>query len=66
MVWETTNGIGCGIQHCDGSYGDRRKQTLVVYNYMQTGNFINNKIYDVGAPCSKCPGTCTDDKLCTV
>ncbi|KIH45124.1 SCP-like protein, partial [Ancylostoma duodenale] len=59
MVWGATEHIGCGIHNC-------KDQTLVVCNYRTAGNTINQKIYDVGTPCSECPETheCTEEKLC--
>ncbi|VDM63996.1 unnamed protein product [Angiostrongylus costaricensis] len=48
LVWQETKYVGCGIKEC-------YDKTLVVCQYKKAGNRFNNKIYDVGPPCSKCP-----------
>ncbi|CAJ0602553.1 unnamed protein product [Cylicocyclus nassatus] len=58
MIWQSTKVIGCAVVNCP-------KMSLVVCNYKKAGNILNSKIYETGAPCSKCPGGCSEG-LCTV
>ncbi|CAJ0598974.1 unnamed protein product [Cylicocyclus nassatus] len=58
MVWQSTKVIGCAVQACP-------KMSLAVCNYKEAGNMLNAKIYETGAPCSKCPGGCSEG-LCVV
>ncbi|KIH59999.1 hypothetical protein ANCDUO_09758 [Ancylostoma duodenale] len=65
MVWGETDRVGCGIHHCYGDKGDRKKQTLVVCNYLVFGNIANHTIYEIGEPCKKCPvGYTCENYLC--
>ena len=69
MVWGQTNKIGCGYSSYRQGHLIKK---LIVCNYGKAGNLLNAPIYEVGRPCSKCPGTtcsrkfpglCTDTRL---
>ncbi|KIH42643.1 hypothetical protein ANCDUO_27370, partial [Ancylostoma duodenale] len=65
LAWGETDRIGCAIESCWGEKGDKRKQTLVVCNYMETGNRVGKKVYEIGEPCDQCPqGYKCEGKLC--
>ncbi|KAI1705209.1 peptidase inhibitor 16 [Ditylenchus destructor] len=74
MAWEKTREIGCGIAHCpDDKCGIIScGMTLVVCNYYPPGNYIDQRVYISGAPCSETSGcvntpasTCnTSSNLC--
>ncbi|EEB16252.1 Ves G 5 allergen precursor, putative [Pediculus humanus corporis] len=58
LVWHDTHFVGCGRR----DYGLNK---LYVCNYGPTGNWINEPVYTVGEPCSKCPQGCScDEYLC--
>ncbi|KAI1706675.1 cysteine-rich secretory protein family domain-containing protein [Ditylenchus destructor] len=58
MAWAKTTKLGCGVQYCsDGGF------TIVVCNYSPAGNYINQLVYQAGAPCSQCI-TAYSDQLC--
>ncbi|KAI1712371.1 cysteine-rich secretory protein family domain-containing protein [Ditylenchus destructor] len=69
MAWEKTREIGCGVTWCP-----EQKMTLVVCNYSPTGNYINERVYISGPPCTQTSGcvntpasTCdTSSNLCFV
>ena len=52
MVWWESNKLGCGAKRC----GDR---TILVCNYAPGGNYVGQRPYTEGRPCSKCP-----DNIC--
>ncbi|KAK0421280.1 hypothetical protein QR680_015154 [Steinernema hermaphroditum] len=51
MAWARTTEVGCGISHCRNG---RKSQSIVVCNYREQGNYIDEKIYEIGEPCSNC------------
>ena len=58
MVWWESNKLGCGAKKC----GDR---TILVCNYAPGGNYVGQRPYKSGAPCSECPsGMSCEDNLC--
>ncbi|KAK5964420.1 SCP domain-containing protein [Trichostrongylus colubriformis] len=57
MAWWNNLQVGCAINQCDGL-------KLVVCMYSPGGNDVGKQIYNVGAPCSQCPGQCQED-LCS-
>ncbi|CAD5226999.1 unnamed protein product [Bursaphelenchus xylophilus] len=59
MAWAQCRSMGCAVQKCN--FG-----TYVVCNY-DSGNMINDNIYNTGEPCSACPqGMECQDALCAV
>ena len=58
MVWWESNKLGCGAKRC----GDR---TILVCNYAPGGNYVGQRPYTAGKPCSKCGDNLTcEDNLC--
>lgn len=58
MAWWESNKLGCGARKC----GDR---TILVCNYAPGGNYVGQRPYTSGSPCSKCPGKMIcEDNLC--
>lgn len=58
MVWWESNKLGCGAKRC----GDR---TILVCNYAPGGNYVGQRPYKSGKPCSECPGDMAcEDNLC--
>ena len=58
MAWWESNKLGCGARKC----GDR---TILVCNYAPGGNYVGQRPYTSGKPCSRCPGEMTcEDNLC--
>ena len=58
MVWWESNKLGCGAKRC----GDR---TILVCNYAPGGNYVGQRPYTAGKPCSKCSDNQTcEDNLC--
>lgn len=58
MAWWESNKLGCGARKC----GDR---TILVCNYAPGGNYVGQRPYVTGKPCSKCPADMTcEDNLC--
>ena len=58
MVWWESNKLGCGAKKC----GDR---TILVCNYAPGGNYVGQRPYKTGTPCSECPsGMTCEDNLC--
>lgn len=67
LVWAKTQYVGCGL----AIYGDRNTTKKInnkkvyykrlVCNYAPAGNVIDEQVYQIGAPCSKCPqGKCNN------
>lgn len=53
LVWAETYKLGCSAIHADkGKYG---KRLIVICNYGPGGNFLDQKVYRRGEPCSQCP-----------
>ncbi|KAI1699819.1 cysteine-rich secretory protein family domain-containing protein [Ditylenchus destructor] len=69
MAWENTREIGCGVAQCP-----EQGMTMVVCNYYPPGNFMNERVYISGPPCTGTSGcvntpasTCdTSSNLCFV
>jgi len=60
MVWWESNKLGCGAKRC----GDR---TILVCNYAPGGNYVGQRPYSEGRPCSKCPeNMICEDNLCVL
>lgn len=58
MVWWESNKLGCGAKRC----GDR---TILVCNYAPGGNYVGQRPYSAGKPCTKCGDNFTcEDNLC--
>ncbi|TKR86800.1 hypothetical protein L596_011318 [Steinernema carpocapsae] len=47
MAWATTTEVGCGLAHCLSP----KSKTLVVCNYRESGNWLDEQIYELGEPC---------------
>ncbi|CAJ0588361.1 unnamed protein product, partial [Cylicocyclus nassatus] len=56
MVWQKTKAIGCAVADCNA-------MSFVVCNYKEAGNMLYGQIYEIGKPCTKCPGSCSNN-LC--
>lgn len=54
MVWAQTEAIGCGLVR-------RQRKSELVCNYLPAGNVLDEPIYTIGKPCSKC----TDGSTCS-
>ncbi|BFZ19718.1 hypothetical protein BsWGS_22757 [Bradybaena similaris] len=69
VVWAKTSAMGCGVTYCP-RFNQARKigfteGFLVVCNYGPGGNYIGEKPYEAGTPCSQCPsGTTCGQGLC--
>ena len=58
MTWWESDKLGCGAKRC----GER---TILVCNYAPGGNYVGQKPYRQGKPCSECPkGSLCDNNLC--
>lgn len=66
MVWYNTHVVGCGYHYC-GPDRVRKPYHNYVCNYCPIGNYPDKvgTPYESGQPCSKCPGRCKRNKLCT-
>uniref|UniRef100_A0A915AA53 SCP domain-containing protein n=1 Tax=Parascaris univalens TaxID=6257 RepID=A0A915AA53_PARUN len=51
MAWGATTKIGCGIATNCGKRG--RNVIIVVCQYLEAGNYIDEPIYELGKPCVK-------------
>lgn len=57
MIWANTFEVGCAM----GKYNSSDTNQLVtrmVCNYYPMGNIVGENIFEIGAPCSSCPGLC--------
>ncbi|BFZ19717.1 hypothetical protein BsWGS_22756 [Bradybaena similaris] len=69
IVWADTRSVGCGVKYCEhfnqaNSIGFSQGY-LIVCNYGPGGNWVGQKPYEAGTPCSHCPaGTTCAQGLC--
>ncbi|EFO95173.1 hypothetical protein GCK72_020242 [Caenorhabditis remanei] len=56
MIWATTGFVGCGVKNCgpDQDRFDQAFKIVVVCQYMEKGNVVDENIYEVGDTCSAC------------
>lgn len=67
MVWADSHSVGCAAHRCDTMEGlSFEKVTFLVCNYYPAGNFNDEKPYEEGEWCSKCPDNLLrcDQNLC--
>ncbi|XP_035596626.2 peptidase inhibitor 16-like [Oncorhynchus keta] len=67
MVWADSHSVGCAVHRCDTMEGlSFEKATFLVCNYYPAGNFNDEKPYEEGEWCSKCPDNLPrcDQNLC--
>ncbi|XP_055748249.1 peptidase inhibitor 16-like [Salvelinus fontinalis] len=67
MVWADSHSVGCAVHRCDTMEGlSFDKATFLVCNYYPAGNFNDEKPYEEGEWCSKCPDNLPrcDQNLC--
>ncbi|XP_045062755.1 peptidase inhibitor 16 [Coregonus clupeaformis] len=67
MVWADSHSVGCATHRCDTMEGlSFEKVTFLVCNYYPAGNFNDEKPYEEGERCSKCPDNLPrcDQNLC--
>uniref|UniRef100_A0A0X3NH22 GLIPR1-like protein 1 n=2 Tax=Schistocephalus solidus TaxID=70667 RepID=A0A0X3NH22_SCHSO len=63
MIWANTSKIGCAYNRCDNLGG--KNTHYWVCQYWPKGNYIGDKIYEVGRACSKCrPGQKCKNRQC--
>uniref|UniRef100_A0A5K3EQZ9 SCP domain-containing protein n=1 Tax=Mesocestoides corti TaxID=53468 RepID=A0A5K3EQZ9_MESCO len=56
MIWATSNEVGCAMKLCDRLESDMPKPVyLVACQYKPPGNICDEKPYEQGRRCSKCP-----------
>lgn len=56
MVWADTHRVGCAFHICDTMEGlDFEKASFLVCNYYPAGNYEEEKPYEEGDWCSRCP-----------
>ncbi|BFZ19714.1 hypothetical protein BsWGS_22753 [Bradybaena similaris] len=65
VVWANSLAVGCGVKYCERlqgaeQHGFSRGYNLVC-NYGPSGNYVGQKPYEMGEPCSPCP---KDRKFC--
>ncbi|VDL80604.1 unnamed protein product [Nippostrongylus brasiliensis] len=59
MVWSNTTSVGCAFQYCSGN------AKFVVCRYSPRSLIVGDFIYEKGAPCGKCPNSCSQaEGLC--
>jgi len=66
LIWAKTQYVGCGFIVHEG-YGSntRYDSSYYVCNYGPAGNWLRQKVYSAGSPCSKCPaGSTCNNGLC--
>jgi len=55
IIWAETSSFGCGLKRgCTGLFGDPDSGDVLVCNYKPPGNFIGERPYRRGIPCSDC------------
>lgn len=64
VVWAKTAEVGCGAASCATMKGWRDQSAILVCNYADSGNYVGQKPFLLGKPCSACPDAC-EDGLCT-
>ncbi|KAM9504823.1 peptidase inhibitor 16-like [Salvelinus alpinus] len=67
MVWADSHSVGCAAHRCDTMEGlSSEKVTFLVCNYYPKGKFKDEKPYEEGEWCSKCPDNVPrcDQNLC--
>nr|XP_046220156.1 peptidase inhibitor 16-like [Oncorhynchus gorbuscha] len=67
MVWADSHSVGCAAHRCDTIEGlSFEKVNFLVCNYYPTGKFKDEKPYEEGEWCSKCPDNMPrcDQNLC--
>nr|XP_029501253.1 peptidase inhibitor 16-like [Oncorhynchus nerka] len=67
MVWADSHSVGCAAHRCDTIEGlSFDKVNFLVCNYYPTGKFKDEKPYEEGEWCSKCPDNVPrcDQNLC--
>ncbi|CAG2060094.1 unnamed protein product [Timema podura] len=67
LVWASSHRVGCGFAKCHRGGARGKPFYNYVCNYCPIGNFRERlgRPYKKGKPCSKCPGHCRLEKLCT-
>ena len=61
IAWATTKRVGCGLKTV---LKGTNYQNYFVCDYHNGGNFLGQKIYDTGIPCSKCKCSSKWTNLC--
>ncbi|KAJ8016542.1 hypothetical protein DPEC_G00008330 [Dallia pectoralis] len=67
MVWASSLSVGCALHRCDTMEGlSFQKVNFLVCNYFPAGNFVDEKPYEEGEWCSRCPENLPrcDENLC--
>ncbi|KAK3765158.1 hypothetical protein RRG08_027797 [Elysia crispata] len=58
VVWATSRALGCGVKYCPLLKRFKAKKGYhVVCHYGPGGNYVGQRPYNLGEPCSKCPMT---------
>uniref|UniRef100_UPI00398F4039 peptidase inhibitor 16-like n=1 Tax=Pristiophorus japonicus TaxID=55135 RepID=UPI00398F4039 len=67
VVWADTDKVGCSTHFCNKVLGlDYKNISILVCNYAPPGNYVGEKPYKKGTPCSECPaGFECIDTLCS-
>merc|ERR1719458_971268 len=66
LIWAKTQYVGCGFIVHEGYGGGNSYDTkYYVCNYGPAGNWLRQRVYSGGSPCSKCPaGSTCNGGLC--
>merc|ERR1712106_1249824 len=66
LIWGKTQYVGCGFIAHEGYGGNNKFDTkYYVCNYGPAGNWLRQKVFSAGSPCSKCPaGSTCNNGLC--
>ncbi|XP_041456682.1 cubilin-like [Lytechinus variegatus] len=68
VVWAESTHVGCAITTCTTVQNlGWSPATILVCNYGEGGNYVGQKPYVSGPPCSQCPSShpiCVNGKLC--